>query len=139
MNDDALLTELGDLLRRCDPVPERVYRDAVEAFALAQVPDGWRILEPLDDLALVRAAGRALRFGDDEITVEVELRRLPWRVELAGLVSPRAQIEDVTVAGVRVVPDAAGYFRVADLPSGPVRVAVHRPGRETVATRWFLS
>src|ERR1041384_8380370 len=100
MNDDALLTELADLVRRCDPVPERVYRDAVEAFALAHVPDGWRILEPLDDVTLVRATGRSLRFGDNEITVEVELRRLPWRVELAGLVTPAGEVE---VAGVRVV------------------------------------
>jgi hypothetical protein len=84
----------------------------------------------------MRAAARSLRFGDNEIIVEVELRRDTWRVELIGLVSPPAEVE---VAGTRVQPDAAGYFRIGELPAGPVRVVVCRPGRQTVATRWFLA
>jgi hypothetical protein len=128
----ALLAELDGLLRRCDPVPPGVLSDAAEAFALALVPDGWRILEPLADATVVRAAGRSLRFGDNEITVEVELAR----AGLIGLVSPPAEVE---VAGHRVEPDAAGYFRVDELPRGPIRVVVHRPGHQTVATRWFLT
>jgi hypothetical protein len=128
----ALLAELDDLLRRCDPVPPGVLSDAAAAFALALVPDGWRILEPLDDATPVRAAGRSLRFGDNEITVEVE----PHQVGLIGLVSPPAEVE---VAGHRVAPDAAGYFRVDEPLRGPIRVVVHRPGQQTVATRWFLT
>jgi hypothetical protein len=131
-DDLALLAELGDLLRRCDPVPAGVLADASAAFALTQVPDGWRILTAVDDSAPVRAAGRTLRFGDNEITVEVE----PHRKGLIGLVSPPAEVE---VAGRRIEPDAAGYFRVDEVPSGPLRVVVHRPGRQTVATRWFLT
>ena len=129
-DDLALLAELGDLLRRCDPVPAGVLADASAAFALALVPDGWRILEAVDDSTLVRAVGRTLRFADNEITVEVE----PRRSGLIGLVTPPAEVE---VAGFRIEPDAAGYFRVDEVPSGPLRVVVYRPGRQTVVTRWF--
>lgn len=130
----ALLADLGELLRRCDPVPPGVCAAAEAAFALAFVPDEWRILEPIDDAALVRSDARVFRFGDNEITVEVELCARPWRVELVGIVTPVAEVE---VAGRRVQPDAAGFFRMDELPSGPLRVVVHRPGEQTLATRWF--
>jgi hypothetical protein len=130
--DRELLAELAVLLRRCDPVPDRVIADAQAAFALASVPDDWKVLEQLSDVALVRSGGVSFRFGDKDFTIEVELRRLPWRLQLVGMISP---VTDVEVGGRRIRPDAGGFFRVDDLPRGPLRIVVR--GKQTRVTRWF--
>jgi hypothetical protein len=57
---DPLLTELGVLLRRFDPVPVEVIDGAEAAFALSAAPPWWARLEPVhEDPALVRASQRA--------------------------------------------------------------------------------
>jgi hypothetical protein len=130
--DKELLAELAVLLRRCDPVPPRVLADAEAAFALAAVPDDWKVLERLSDVAMVRSGGVSFRFGDKDFTVELELRRLPWRLQLIGMITPAAELE---VGGRRIRPDASGFFRVDDLPRGPLRVVVL--AEQTRVTRWF--
>jgi hypothetical protein len=128
----SLLTELGALLRRCDPVPARVISDAEAAFALAGVPSDW--LEPLAaPLVGVRSGGRTFRFGDGDLRLEVELRRLAWHLTLVGLITPVLDVEVLWPNGVRRVrPDGTGLFRVDDLPRVPLRLVV-----ASRSTRWF--
>jgi hypothetical protein len=131
--DRALLAELESLLLRCDPVPDAVYTDAEAALALASIEDGWERLELLADSVLVRSGDRSFRFAGNEIAIEVRLCRLPWGARLDGLVSPAADLEVRWPAGARVAgTDAAGFFRLDDLPNGPLRIVV-----ESHATPWF--
>lgn len=132
---DPVLSQLAALLRRVDPVPSHVIDDARAALSFAGIPDGCRVLEPIaGETVLVRAGARSFRFGDNDISLDVELRRLPRRLAMVGLVSP---VEDIQVCyqggGRSLVPDLAGFFRADDLPHGPVRIIV----RESLATRWF--
>jgi hypothetical protein len=131
--DRALLAELGSLLLRIDPVPETVYAAAEAALALASIEDGWDRLELLADPVLVRSGDRSFRFAANEISVEVRLCRLPWGARLDGLVSPAADLEVHWPAGTRAAgTDPAGFFRLDDLPNGPLRIVVG-----SHATPWF--
>jgi hypothetical protein len=131
--DRALLSELESLLLRCDPVPDSVYDRAEAAFALVSIEDGWERLALLADPVPVRSEARTFRFAGNEITVEVRLSRLPWGVRLDGLVTPAADLEVRWPAGARPGrPDAAGFFRLDDLPTEPLRIVVG-----SRATPWF--
>jgi hypothetical protein len=131
--DRALLAELASLLLRCDPVPDAVYANAEAALALASVADGCERLELLADSVPVRSDGRSLRFAGTGISVEVRVCRLPWGARLDGLVSPAADVAVHWPAGARAAgTDPAGFFRLDDLPTGPLRIVVG-----SHATPWF--
>ncbi|HEV2783059.1 MAG TPA: hypothetical protein VGX25_27065 [Actinophytocola sp.] len=133
--DLALLSELGALLRRCHPVPADVVAGARAAFAVAAGPPDWRWLERITDAPVpVRSGTPSFRFAGNDVRVQLELHRLPWRVRVIGLVTPVLDVEVRWPTGVRRVrPDDAGLFRVDDLPRGPLRLVIG----ETFATPWF--
>jgi hypothetical protein len=112
-----------------------VLADAEAALELAFLPSDWQLLEFItEEPALVRSGSQSLRFGDNEFSVEVDVRGRPWRIQLIGLVTPVTDIEVCSGTGRwRVDPDAAGFFRVDDLPRGPVRLVIG----QTRATPWF--
>ncbi|CAM4125942.1 hypothetical protein KIPE111705_41690 [Kibdelosporangium persicum] len=75
-----------------------------------------------------RSAEAALKFGYREQTVQVEVGAM-----LTGTVLPRADVQVWWPEGmVRVDVDDHGLFR-ADVPQGPVRLAV-----DGVVTDWFV-
>jgi hypothetical protein len=126
---DSLLTELGALLRRTDPVPPPVIAAAESALALAAVPLGWILLDQLPEPALIRSAAHFLRFQDSTFSVQIELRD----TRLSGLVCPLSDVEVRWPNGsVLARPDTAGFFRVGDLPRGPLRLVI-----DNRVTRWF--
>jgi hypothetical protein len=133
MSDRELITELDVLLSRVDPVPERVLADARAAFELSFVATDWAVLEEAPEPA-VRSGRRRLRFSDGTVSVEVELYRVPWRLNLIGVVAPVAEVEVRWPFGaVAVEPDETGLFRAELLPRGPLRIVVG----QTLATPWF--
>ena len=128
--DRDVLAELGELLRRHDPVPDEVRALAEALFALAFLPAGLIRLEPVAEPVPVRSGTRSFRFGDNETFVKVDVRG----AHLVGLVFPVVDVELCTPSGSRRVrPDDTGLFRLDDVPRGPLRVVV---GRSHV-TRWF--
>jgi hypothetical protein len=133
MTDDELLAELRSLLRRRDPVPESVYACAEAAFLLASLEDGLELLELVADPVLVRAATRTFRFQGKEIRIEVRLTRLPWGARLDGVVTPPTAFEVRWPGGARLCrPDAAGVFRLDELPNQPLRIRLG-----SLVTQWF--
>ncbi|MFC0115260.1 RNA polymerase sigma factor [Kibdelosporangium aridum] len=75
-----------------------------------------------------RSADASLRFGDHERSVQVEIGAL-----LTGVVTPRGDVQVWWPNGmVSVDVDCHGLFK-ADVPSGPVRLAV-----DGVVTDWFV-
>jgi hypothetical protein len=134
---NELVAELDALLSRVDPVPERVLTDARAAFELSFVATDWSLLAE-EPAPAVRAGRRRLRFCAGTVSVEVELHRVPWRLNLIGVVSPFAEVEVRWPFGaVPVAPDETGVFRAELLPRGPLRVVVRTAGGETLATPWF--
>jgi hypothetical protein len=131
-SDKSLLAELASVLHRCDPIPESAYTAAEAAFALASVEDGWELLVPLDPLP-TRSEARTFRFGATDISVEVRLRQLPWGVRLDGLVTPATDLEVRWPTGALPChPDAAGFFRIDELPNQPLRIRLR-----SHVTPWF--
>jgi hypothetical protein len=129
-DDRDVLAELGELLRRVDPVPDEVRVAAEEALDLAFLPPSWTRLEPVAEPTLMRAGARSFRFGDKETFVKVDVRG----PALVGVVFPITDVEVCWPSGSRRVrPDESGLFQVDDLASGPLRVIVGR----TRVTRWF--
>lgn len=143
--DLALLAELGRLLDRRDPVPDDVRAAAELAGELLRAPSDWEWLDVLTDtttLVRQRVGARLIRFGGNEITFDVELRRTgPSRLRLVGLIEPADGVGHVEVrwssGAATVAPDELGYLYFEDLPAGPLRLVVHRPGRRSLATRWL--
>nr|BFF02383.1 hypothetical protein GCM10020241_40580 [Streptoalloteichus tenebrarius] len=134
-----------DLLRRIDPVPDRVRVAGHAARLVAGGPALLRLVserEPAPDSGL--RTGRARRQWEFDgpsagVTVQLtESRDGTW--ELVGLVSPSpAGITARTPVGASAtVSDPLGWFRLAGVHPGPVSLVVHVPGADPVATPWLV-
>lgn len=142
--DEALLRLVAGVVRRRDPVPERVTDAARDA---TEVPVGGRPMAVVADDAAGAglrhgggiASGRAvLRFALGELAVDVEVRAGSGSAVLTGLVSPPDARRVVArwPGGERpVATDRYGWFSVP-VPSGPVCLAVERADGPSV-TPWF--
>lgn len=131
-DDDALLAELGEVLRMYDPPPAEVTAAAKELFT-------WRTVDAelaaltfdslLDDEpAAVRSTAvepRLLTFEADGIAVELEVETDPdaGRRLVGQVVPPRSGDLDLVVGGrtVRAPVDDIGRF-VVELPEEPERI-----------------
>jgi hypothetical protein len=151
---DTLLSELGGLLDRLDPVPPELIEQGRQIFC-------WRSIDTelaelsfdslLDqDLALaVRSSDgsvlgpRMLGFGavidGEDLSIEVEVSAtegqctMIGQLEPAGATSIGLQSRD---GGVIEIPvDDVGRFSVRSVPSGPVRLRIEHGGR-LVQTTW---
>jgi hypothetical protein len=118
----TLLAELGRLLRLVDPMPPRIRRDAEAAGAFLRAPE--LLVRQREAVSACRSGGRRVHVATaaGEPVLEVELRELGAATRIAGL-APDVRL---ACAGVPVDTDDAGYFN-ADLPPGPVRLAVTWP------------
>jgi hypothetical protein len=144
----ALLGRLAGLFEVIDPVPEGV-RQAAEGAAFVLRPTRtWRRLELVRD-NVMGARERRLGFGPGGLDVEV-------RGTGSGLVAVRGLVEEVTGArrgaavwvrwpggAGRALVDSGGRFDLAEVPYGPVCLAVTAlalTGRRAgmALTPWFV-
>jgi hypothetical protein len=129
-DDDALMAALSEAVAEADAVTDRRREAAQAAFTWRSVDA--ELMELLHDSALeagaaVRGAGdpgRLLSFGRGELTIELEV----GAGAVTGQVLP-AQDATVTLqaTGVddrTVAADGAGFFRIEEVGSGPVRFVV---------------
>jgi hypothetical protein len=140
-DDDALMAALSEAVAEADAVTDRRREAAQAAFTWRSVDA--ELMELLHDSALeagaaVRGAadpGRLLSFGRGELTIELEV----GAGAVAGQVLP-AQDATVTLqaTGVddrTVAADGAGFFRIEEVGSGPVRFVV-TTSETTLTTSW---
>ena len=140
-DDDALMAALSEAVAEADAVTDRRREAAQAAFTWRSVDA--ELMELLHDSALeagaaVRGAGdpgRLLSFGRDELTIELEVgagavtgQVLP--AQDATVTLQATGVEDRTVAA-----DGAGFFRIEEVGSGPVRFVV-TTSETTLTTSW---
>jgi len=140
-SDDDLMAELAEAVAEGDAVTDRRREAARAAFTWRSVDA--ELMELLHDSALeagaaVRGAGdpgRMLSFGRGGLIVELEVgagavtgQVLP--AQDATLTLQTTGTEDRTVAA-----DGAGFFRIEEVGSGPVRFVV-TTSEHTLTTAW---
>jgi hypothetical protein len=140
-DDDALMAALSEAVAESDAVTDRRREAAQAAFTWRSVDA--ELMELLHDSALeagaaVRGAadtGRLLSFGRGELTIELEVgagavtgQVLP--AQDATVTLQATGVEDRTVAA-----DGAGFFRIEQVGSGPVRFVV-TTSETTLTTHW---
>ncbi|MEV6030919.1 hypothetical protein AB0L65_07205 [Nonomuraea sp. NPDC052116] len=144
--DDGDL-ELEERLRaaaeRLDPVPARLFEEAMLAYALRSLDaelaeltfDSWEELSA----TRVRGGGRArlLSFAAGEVVVELEVtgRRLVGRVSGGTPAEIVVQRRD---GGTPVCADELGRFTTGELAPGPLRLRVSPDCGGPVVTTWIL-
>ena len=151
---DTLLSELGGLLDRLDPVPPGLIDQGRQIFCWWSIDAELAELSfdsLLDqDLALAVRSGdgsvlgpRMLGFGavvdGEDLSIEVEVSSTEGQCTMIGQLEPAGattiglQSRD---GGVIEVPvDNVGRFSVRSVPSGPVRLRIEHGGR-LVQTTW---
>jgi hypothetical protein len=132
MNDDEFLDVLRAAADEFDPVPAGVLRDASAALALRSLDA--ELAELVEAEALVR--------GDEPVTLAFESEHVTLNLEITdgvvrGFVTG-AEGEAVveTPRSRRAVPITDGWFTVAEVPPGLVRVRVTASDGTVVVTRW---
>ena len=132
MNDDEFLDVLRAAADEFDPVPAGVLRDASAALALRSLDA--ELAELVESEALVR--------GDEPVTLAFESEHVTLNLEISdgvvrGFVTG-AEGEAVveTPRSRRAVPISDGWFTVAEVPPGLVRVRVTASDGTAVVTRW---
>ncbi len=148
LDDDALMSLLGQAVAESDAVSERRRAAARGAFTWRSVDD--ELAELLHDSALdagaaVRSSGagpRSLAFGRSGLTLEVEVDGDQLLVEVVaegaaadaeGPAVVRLQRPDAD--DVVETADAAGFLRFAEVGTGAVRFVVERGGW-SLTTPW---
>lgn len=147
LDDDSLLEELADLLRRADPVPHAVLEAAraaiewrdLDAELAALVADSAR--HPDDRLALVRGVGgpRTLSFSAGAFAIELEVAVSGTGRSLVGqLVPPAKALLEVFHPGGRTEADSdeLGRFAVDWIPAGPMMLRCSPADGRAVVTEW---
>ena len=148
MDGDPLLDELGDLLRRTDPVPADVTLAARSAFAWRRMDAA--LAELLHDSALeteplagVRSTGggwRALTFETpDGVAIDVEVSAQRTTRTIIGQITPPGPANVVVRfpgADRTVAADDLGRFQASELPSGPVSLRCELAEGGAIETGW---
>lgn len=158
-DDEALLRALADAVALADPVPadwEPAALGCVDWLALdtrlaEMAYDSLDDQGPAGTAHGTRGEGserRRLRFGSDELAVEVELTVTPDAVRLAGRVLPAGragphrvrallpQPADTESAAYTAEVGGGGRFRFDELPRGPVSLLLD--GDPAVKTGWIV-
>ena len=140
--DAALLAELSTLLRRLDPLPDKVIADAERAGTQLGSDRRPRRLELVLDTAAEipagvrgRSSARRLDFDRDGTLLSIEIIPDGPVVRLVGLIDPvhwPAGHAESTV-------DDVGCFRFGVLPAGPLRTEIRACGQATTDTSWFVT
>ncbi|HEY4023283.1 MAG TPA: hypothetical protein VGM75_31665 [Pseudonocardiaceae bacterium] len=118
-----LLSRIAGVFDAVDPVPEAVRRAAEDAALVLRPTRTWRRLELVRD-NMMGVRERRLGFGPGGLDVRV--RRVG-----VGVVAVRGLVEQAATVWVRwpggagrSVVDAGGRFALAEVPAGPLCLAV---------------
>jgi hypothetical protein len=148
MNDDTILSEVGALLRRVDPVPEDLTLAARSALAWRRMDA--ELAELLHDstleaepLAGIRGSGggwRALTFeAPDGLSIEVEVGAERSKRSIIGQIVPPSEAKVVVRfpgADLPLAADALGRFQASDLRAGPVSLRCEFADGRAIETGW---
>jgi predicted transcriptional regulator len=148
MTDDELMARLRRIADEVDAPPDLVAESARAAFSMRRLDE--EIAELLYDSEhsqgqLVRgepAGPRALSFRAAAVAIELQIEQADDRITLSGVVigaSGEATIESTAEAARTVRIDERGWFRVGDLPAGPLRVRLAEVDGGRVTTSWFTA
>jgi hypothetical protein len=145
-NDDELVERLRRIADEVDAPSELVAETARAAFTTRRLDEELAELLRDSDLAtsqLVRgeASGpRVLSFETAAVSLELQIEETAGRIALSGVVSGSsggATIETITTEPRTVEIDDSGWFRIGDLPAGPLRVHVSAADGGGVTTGWI--
>jgi hypothetical protein len=145
--DEALLDRLGRIAAHVDPVPEEVYRAGYAAFALRNLDAELAELvdeSAVQDDALAGVRGRSdvrllfFRAGEFGFELQVTRRGTGWWVlgQLVGGFASGAHVQSPDHRQT-VAIDELGRFDF-EVPAGPCRLNLVRPGRAPLTTDWIL-
>lgn len=132
-----LLTRIAELFAIVDPVPDAVRRAAEDAAFVLRPTRTWRRLELLRD-TMMSARERRLGFGPGGL--DVRIRRLGGDlVAVRGLVERGVSVWVRWPGGAgRSLVDDGGRFDLAEVPAGPVCLAVTGKTAGMALTPWFV-
>lgn len=142
-SDEELWAELGEAVAEADAVTDRARETARAAFTWRTVDS--ELLELLHDSALdesaaVRSGGRRARtlsFVSGMLGLEVEVDGEHVRGQVIGGVVPTVVLQRTDAPDRAVHVGPAGYFRISDVPAGPVRFVV-RATKWSLTSRWVV-
>lgn len=148
MDDEEILTEIGGLMRKADPVPPELTLAARSALAwrsmdaeLAELlHDSALETEPLAGVRSTTGGWRALTFETaDGISIEVEVTVERSKRSLIGQIAPAGPAKVVVRlpgAEVPVEVDDLGRFQTNSLRPGPISLRCELPDGRAIETGW---
>lgn len=144
VDDDELMTMLGEVLAPELTVPPQVLSAARQAFVWRRIDEELAELlfdsadEPVAAGLRGGAAPRQVSYASSDLLIECEL----GSDTLVGQLLPAdaGRLELLTPTGRRraVEVDPRGRFVVEPVPSGPIRLCCGSPSRSLVLTPWLL-
>jgi hypothetical protein len=142
-SDDELLAALGEAVADADAVTDRSREAARAAFTWRTVDT--ELFELLHDSALdpgaaVRAGGRRIRtlsFVSGRVGLEVEVEGEQVRGQVVGDIVPTVVLQRTDAPDRTVHVGPMGFFKISDVPSGPVRF-VARAAQWSLTSRWIV-
>ncbi len=142
-SDDELMAALGEAVAEADAVTDSAREAARAAFTWRTVDT--ELLELLHDSALeegaaVRSGGRharTLSFVSGMLGLEVEVDGEHVRGQVIGDIVPTVVLQRTDAPDRAVHVGPAGYFRISDVPPGPVRF-VARATNWSLTSRWVV-
>jgi hypothetical protein len=142
--DEELMERLRRIADEVDAPPELVEESARAAFLTRRLDAELAELVSDSDLTTsgVRGAGpRALAFELRDLTLELQLDEGPDGLAMRGLVigmtGPVHVEVDTPGSSSSAETDESGWFSVADVPRGPVRVRLQLSDDVEVSTGWL--
>ena len=142
-DDDELMAALAEAVAEAEAVTDRAREAARGAFTWRTVDS--ELLELLHDSAVEEGAAvragrrraRTLSFASGMLGLEVEVDGEHVRGQVIGDIVPTVVLQR-TDAPDRAVPvGPAGFFKISDVPAGPVRF-VARAAEWSLTSRWVV-
>jgi hypothetical protein len=144
-SDDELVARLRRIAQAIDAPSDLVAETARAAFSTRRLDEELAALLHDSDLASPQqvrgapAGPRSLAFATAAVDLQLQIERAPGGVTVSGVVSGAsgdATIE-TTAASYPAQIDNRGWFRVADLRPGALRVHVTAADGTRVTTSWI--
>jgi len=144
-DDDELMQRLRRIADEVDAPPELVAETARAALSTRRLDEELAELLHDSDLTtpqLVRGAGgpRSLSFETVAVSLELQIEQADSDITVSGVVSGSSgevTVETTTAGPRRAQIDDNGWFRVANLPAGALRVHVTATDGSGMTTRWI--
>jgi len=142
-DDDALMQDLGQAVRAREAIPDRARQAARMAFAWRTVDEELMALthdSAQESATLVRGAPagpRVVAFQLGELGLEVELESAGAMGQVLPGTACVVTVESPDASPVHLDVDESGFFSVAQMPAGALRIRVELPDGTRATTPWF--